>query len=213
MYQPDLSPQSSVPMRDEEDHEERSVDLMNQMGIDSHMFDTLTLQTCPTGNLVIEAGPSDAVVDVSLVLPTYNEGKDIAAVIEQLMPVLDSVEGMEYEVIVVDDDSPDRTWEIALGLTERYPQLRVVRREGERGLSTAVIRGWQIARGKILAVMDADLQHPPEVAAKLSAKCCAERIWESRAVTSKVGVSATGLWDAELFRAELSSLASVCCPK
>ena len=133
VYQPDLSPQSSIPMRDEEDHEERSADLMNQMGIDSHMFDTLTLQTCPTGNLVIEAGPSDAVVDVSLVLPTYNEGKDIAAVIEQLMPVLDSVEGMEYEVIVVDDDSPDRTWEIALGLTERYPQLRVVRREGERG--------------------------------------------------------------------------------
>lgn len=201
-------------MRDEEDHEERSADLMNQTGIDSHMFDTLTLQTCPTGNLVIEAGPSDAVVDVSLVLPTYNEGKDIAAVIEQLMPVLDSVEGMEYEVIVVDDDSPDRTWEIALGLTERYPQLRVVRREGERGLSTAVIRGWQIARGKILAVMDADLQHPPEVAAKLCREVLrgADLGIASRHVEGGGG-AATGLWDAELFRAELSSLASVCCPK
>src|ERR1700722_16854137 len=141
-------------MRDEEDHEERSADTVSQTGIERHMFDTLTLQACPTGSLVIAPGASDAVADVSLVLPTYNEGKNIAAVIEQLMPVLDSVEGLEYEVIVVDDDSPDRAWEIALGLTEKNPQLRV-------------IRGWQIARGKILAVMDADLQHPPEVAAKL----------------------------------------------
>ncbi|MBV8513844.1 MAG: glycosyltransferase [Acidobacteria bacterium] len=132
------------------------------------MFDTLTLQACPAGELVIAPLPGEAVVDVSLVLPTYNEGKNITAVVEQLMAVLESVEGMEYEVIVVDDDSPDKTWETALSLTERYPQLRVVRRQGERGLSTAVIRGWQIARGKILAVMDADLQHPPEVAAKLS---------------------------------------------
>ena len=154
-------------MRDEKDRGERSADITSQSGIERNMFDTLTLQTCPTGRLVIAALPSDSVVDVSLVLPTYNEGKNIAAVIEQLMPVLDSVENLEYEVIVVDDDSPDRTWEIALGLTEKYPQLRVVRRQGERGLSTAVIRGWQIARGKILAVMDADLQHPPEVAAKL----------------------------------------------
>ncbi len=154
-------------MRDEENHEERSADLTSQSGIERHMFDTLTLQACPTGELVITQLSGEAVVDVSLVLPTYNEGKNIAAVIEQLMSVLESVEGMEYEVIVVDDDSPDKTWETALSLTEKYPQLRVVRRQGERGLSTAVIRGWQIARGKILAVMDADLQHPPEVAAKL----------------------------------------------
>src|ERR1700683_5369811 len=137
-------------MRDDKDNEERSADPVSQTGIERHMFDTLTLQTCPTGSLVIAAGPSDYVVDVSLVLPTYNVGKNIAAVIQQLVPVLDFVEGMEYEVIVVDDDSPDRTWEIALGLTEKYPQLRVVRRQGERGLSTDVIRGLQIERGKDL---------------------------------------------------------------
>jgi dolichol-phosphate mannosyltransferase len=154
-------------MDDEKNHDDRPAEVARQSGIERNMFDTLTLQTCPTGRFVIAPIAGEAVVDVSLVLPTYNEGKNIVAVIDQLMPVLDSVEGMEYEVIVVDDDSPDRTWEIALGLTEKYPQLRVVRRQGERGLSTAVIRGWQIARGKILAVMDADLQHPPEVAAKL----------------------------------------------
>jgi dolichol-phosphate mannosyltransferase len=155
-------------MLDEKDHGVPRADLTSQTGNERHMFDTLTLQACPTGRLAIAPLPGEAVVDVSLVLPTYNEGKNIVAVIEQLIPVLDSVENLEYEVIVVDDDSPDRTWETALSLTEKYPQLRVVRRQGERGLSTAVIRGWQVARGRILAVMDADLQHPPEVAAKLS---------------------------------------------
>jgi dolichol-phosphate mannosyltransferase len=126
-----------------------------------------SLQTCPNGLLVIAAANADSSVDVSLVLPTYNEGKNIAAVIAQLVPVLDSVPNLQYEIIVVDDDSPDRTWEIALNLTDKFPQLRVIRRQGERGLSTAVVRGWQIAQGRILAVMDADLQHPPEVVANL----------------------------------------------
>src|ERR1700733_16324746 len=97
-------------MSDEKDHDERSADPVSQAGIERHMFDTLTLQECPTGRLVISPAASDAVVDVSPVLPTYNEGKNIVAVIEQLMPVLESVEGMENEVIVVDDYRPDRTW-------------------------------------------------------------------------------------------------------
>ncbi len=126
-----------------------------------------SLQTCPNGPLVVAAASADSSIDVSLVLPTYNEGKNIAALIAQLVPVLDSVPNLQYEIIVVDDDSPDRTWEIALGLTDEFPQLRVIRRQDERGLSTAVIRGWQIAQGRILAVMDADLQHPPEVVANL----------------------------------------------
>jgi dolichol-phosphate mannosyltransferase len=131
------------------------------------MIETASLQICPAGPFVIAPSSGDTGVEVSLVLPTFNEGKNITAVIEQLIPVLDSVENLEYEIIVVDDDSPDRTWEIALGLAERTPQLRVIRRQGERGLSTAVIRGWQIAQGRVLAVMDADLQHPPEVVANL----------------------------------------------
>jgi dolichol-phosphate mannosyltransferase len=74
-----------------------------------------------------------------------------------------------YELIVVDDNSPDRTWEVAQSLTPEYPQLRVMRREHERGLSTAVIRGWQAARGEVLGVIDADLQHPPETLLQLLA--------------------------------------------
>jgi dolichol-phosphate mannosyltransferase len=52
-------------------------------------------------------------------------------------------------------------------LSERWPAVRVMRRRSEKGLSTAVIRGWQAARGETLAVIDADLQHPPEVLARL----------------------------------------------
>jgi dolichol-phosphate mannosyltransferase len=81
--------------------------------------------------------------------------------------LLDSIIPEEYELIVVDDNSPDGTWKLAQELTLEYPQLKVMRRERERGLSTAVIRGWQVARGDVLGVIDADLQHPPEVLLQL----------------------------------------------
>jgi dolichol-phosphate mannosyltransferase len=103
----------------------------------------------------------------SLIIPTYNECKNIKTIVEKLNQLLDGSIPGDYELIVVDDDSPDRTWEVALSLTPDYPQLRVMRREHERGLSTAVIRGWQVARGEVLGVIDADLQHPPETLLQL----------------------------------------------
>jgi dolichol-phosphate mannosyltransferase len=136
--------------------------------MDEKMIETAALLPCPSGPLVIAPLNGECAVDLSLILPTYNEAKNIGTIIEQLVPVLDSVARLQYEIIVVDDDSPDRTWQKALELTEKYPQVRVIRRQGERGLSTAVIRGWQAAQGRILGVMDADLQHPPEVAANVA---------------------------------------------
>ena len=106
-------------------------------------------------------------VRLSLIVPTYNESKNIAEMIRHLTELLEGPLRGDYELIVVDDDSPDRTWEIARSLTAQYPALRVMRREQERGLSSAVIRGWQIARGEVLAVIDADLQHPPEITLEL----------------------------------------------
>ncbi len=103
----------------------------------------------------------------SLIIPTYNECRNIATIVEQLTRLLEGVIPGDYELIVVDDDSPDLTWEAALALGNTYPQLRVMRRVEERGLSSAVIRGWQVARGGILGVIDADLQHPPEVLLQL----------------------------------------------
>lgn len=106
-------------------------------------------------------------IALSLVIPTYNEAKNIHHLVHQLTHLLDQKLSQDYELIVVDDDSPDRTWEIAQTLMHEYPQLRVMRRQQERGLSTAVIRGWQVARGEIIGVIDGDLQHPPEVLLQL----------------------------------------------
>jgi dolichol-phosphate mannosyltransferase len=99
----------------------------------------------------------------SLVVPTYNEGQNLKPLVEQVCPVLDAAMGERYEIIVVDDNSPDGTFATAVQLAEHCPRLKAMRRVGERGLATAVIRGWQAARGNILAVMDGDLQHPPAV--------------------------------------------------
>ncbi len=100
-------------------------------------------------------------------IPTYNEAKNVSKIVALLSQLLDQAIPDAYELIVVDDNSPDQTWEIAQGLMLEYPQLRVMRRVEERGLSTAVIRGWQAARGSVLGVIDADLQHPPELLLKL----------------------------------------------
>src|SRR5450755_1041673 len=169
------------------------------------MLATASLQTCPTGPLVIAPVNADSRIDVSLVLPTYNEGKNIAAVVAQLAPVLDSVPNLQYEIIVVDDDSPDRTWETALSLCDKFPKLRVIRRQGERGLSTAVIRGWQVAQGRILAVMDADLQHPPEVVANL----CREMSRGAELAVASRHVEGGGVSDWSLARRVISRCAQL----
>ena len=93
---------------------------------------------------------------LSLVLPTYNEAANITALIDNIDGVLQSV---PHEIIVVDDDSPDGTWKVAEGLTRKHPALRVLRRVGRKGLSSAVTEGFDMARGNVLAVMDADGQH------------------------------------------------------
>lgn len=125
----------------------------------------------PSGALRIpylsEIEPSTKPVYFSLVVPTFNEGRNIEQVVRVLSGLLDHALPNDYELIIVDDDSPDRTWEIAQQMTAEYPNLRVMRRQDERGLSTAVIRGWQAARGEVLGVIDGDLQHPPEVLLKL----------------------------------------------
>jgi dolichol-phosphate mannosyltransferase len=133
---------------------------------------TSLLLPVPSGRLIIADRPSRSrasqkPLKFSLVIPTFNEGKNISEIVRTISNLLDRIMPGEYELIVVDDDSPDQTWELACKLMSSYPQLRVMRRETERGLSTAIIRGWQAARGEILGVIDADLQHPPEILLQL----------------------------------------------
>ena len=127
---------------------------------------TTTNGTTTSGTTTSGTITSDT-VEFSLVIPTYNESQNVASLVAQLTKLLDGFIPNAYELILVDDDSPDQTWQVAQQLSRDYPQLKVMRRQTERGLSSAVIRGWQVANGTILGVIDADLQHPPEVLLKL----------------------------------------------
>jgi dolichol-phosphate mannosyltransferase len=132
-----------------------------------------SLLVVPTGALRISEFLTNEIAEnilLSLVIPTYKERDNIENVVNILTRLLDQAIPGNYELIVVDDDSPDRTWEVAQSLILDYPQLRVMRRQEERGLSSAVIRGWQAATGRVLGVIDGDLQHPPEVLTQLLEK-------------------------------------------
>ncbi len=96
---------------------------------------------------------------LSIVVPTYNEVENIPVLLEE---VKKSLKNIDFEMVVVDDDSPDGTAELAEKLREDYPFLKVIKRKNERDLATAVLDGFKHSEGEVLAVMDADLQHPPE---------------------------------------------------
>ncbi len=95
---------------------------------------------------------------VSVIVPAYNEVENV----EPLMEALSASFGPEYEVILVDDGSDDGTWEAANGARERYPNLKVCRHSRNRGKTAAILTGFEVCRGDIISVFDADLQFDPE---------------------------------------------------
>jgi dolichol-phosphate mannosyltransferase len=128
------------------------------------------LRTTPGEALLVppECGSWPA-LKLSLVVPAFNEAENIAGFLQAVYAQLQPVLGEAFEVIVVDDDSPDGTSQLAGDLTPTLPNLRVLRRRGERGLASAVIRGWQSARGEWLGTINADFQHPPDVLPRMFA--------------------------------------------
>ena len=103
---------------------------------------------------------------ISIVIPTFEESKNIEAMLRRTSEVLREA-GEKYELIVVDDNSPDGTADLAEAQKDSC-SVRVVRRAGRLGLATAVLDGWAAAKGDLLGVIDADLQHPPEVLVALA---------------------------------------------
>ncbi len=102
---------------------------------------------------------------VSVVLPTYNESENIVEVIERLSKSLGK---NLYEIIVVDDNSPDETWKIVQEMNN--PKYKVIRRMNEKGLASAIAKGVEEAKGNVVVWMDADLGIPPEIAPQLIEK-------------------------------------------
>jgi len=100
-------------------------------------------------------------MDITLVIPTYNEAGNIPVLVEKVFSIF-SENKLDGNIIIIDDDSPDQTWSVAENLMGKYPKLEVLRRLDKRGLSSAVLDGFALANTEIVGVIDADLSHPPE---------------------------------------------------
>lgn len=105
---------------------------------------------------------------LALVIPTLREARNIKPLLERVRASLDPCD-IAYQVIVVDDESCDGIDEIVEELSRHDPRIRLIVRTSERGLAGAVVRGWSETDAHVLAVMDADLQHPPELLPELLA--------------------------------------------
>ena len=103
---------------------------------------------------------------LALVVPTLHEVANIERVLQRIRSSLDPL-GIPYELIVVDDDSRDGTAEVVQKISDSDPRVRLLVRRNARGLGGAVIHGWERSEAKIVGVMDADLQHPPEILPQL----------------------------------------------
>jgi len=101
----------------------------------------------------------------SLVIPTYNEKDNIHLLLDGLRKTLGL--SKEFEIVVVDDDSPDMTWKIVETYSQKDERIKIVRRMKEKGLSRAVIEGFNRAKADILGVMDADLSHDHQILPKM----------------------------------------------
>lgn len=107
--------------------------------------------------------------DLSVVIPCYNESRNVEALFRRLVPVLDGL-GVTWEVICVNDGSRDDTLDRLLAEREREPRLFVIDLSRNFGKESALSAGLGMARGRMVVPMDADLQHPPEAIADMIAK-------------------------------------------
>tara|TARA_A100001391_G_scaffold46046_2_gene27173 strand:- start:53409 stop:54566 length:1158 start_codon:yes stop_codon:yes gene_type:complete len=104
---------------------------------------------------------------LSVISPSYNERDNMRAFTDALSSAL---KGIEWELIVVDDDSPDGTYEEVLKIAAINPRVRCIRRVGRKGLSSAVVEGILASSAPVVAVIDADMQHDETVLPQMLAK-------------------------------------------
>jgi undecaprenyl-phosphate 4-deoxy-4-formamido-L-arabinose transferase len=111
----------------------------------------------------------EEMIDLSVVVPVFNEQDNLLEAIRRLRAVLDAT-GKTYEVIFVNDGSKDRSLEILLGAHDEDPRIVVVDLNRNFGQHAAIFAGFEIARGATVITIDADLQNPPEDIPKLLEK-------------------------------------------
>jgi dolichol-phosphate mannosyltransferase len=142
------------------------------------------------------------VIELAVTVPCFNECHNVAILVRKLD---DALKGIAWEVIFVDDDSPDGTASIAREIALADPRVRCIQRIGRRGLATAVIEGMLASSAQYLAVIDGDLQHDEQLLAEMlkTLKCEKLDLVIGSRYLSGGGI---GTWDRN--RAAMSSFAT-----
>ena len=116
---------------------------------------------------------ASAALELAVVIPTLNERENVHPVLENLAKAL---EGIQYEVIFVDDDSADGTADCIREIARSNPYVHVLQRILRRGLASACIEGMMSTSAPHIAVMDADLQHDERILRQMFAKLISDRL-------------------------------------
>jgi dolichol-phosphate mannosyltransferase len=151
---------------------------------------------------------ADQGLQLSIVVPTFNEAPNIRELLRRLEAALRAT---RWEVIFVDDDSPDGTAALVRDIARTDPRVRCLHRIGRRGLSTACIEGMLASSAPVIAVMDADLQHDEQILPTMLAAICADAAGAQAAdlvVATRYGQGGgVGNWDES--RQSLSRIATM----
>lgn len=149
---------------------------------------------------------------LSVVVPVFNEEQVLPAFHERATEIFGAIPELEYELIFVDDGSSDGSYEALTALAERDSRLRVLKFSRNFGHQIAITAGIDHARGDAVVVMDADLQDPPEVVARMVEKWREgyDVVYAERAV--RVGESRAKLWTASVFYRLLTRLVDIRIP-
>ena len=124
------------------------------------MVDPRNSHVIPGESVALPGQPTTLPVELAVVVPTFKERDNIEPLLESLRH---SLSGIEYEVIFVDDDSPDGTAAAVRAISGTNSRVRVLQRIGRRGLSSACLEGMMATAAPYIAVMDADLQHDERI--------------------------------------------------
>jgi glycosyltransferase involved in cell wall biosynthesis len=151
---------------------------------------------------------------LSIVVPCYNEEACLAELHARLGAAARSVAGEDYEIVLVNDGSRDRSWAMMKALAEADPRLVAINLSRNHGHQLALTAGLDLCRGERILIIDADLQDPPELLPDMVARLEAERADVVYAVRrARAGETAFKLLTAKLFYRGLSKLAEIEIPR
>lgn len=151
--------------------------------------------------------------ELSVVVPVYNEETGLDALLARTIPVCEAAFGANYEIILVDDGSSDRSWSKIASHADASPHVIGVRLSRNYGHQLALTAGLKLARGDYVFVLDADLQDPPELLEQMLAKAREgyDVVYGQR--TARAGETVFKRTTANLFYRLLSTVVDVSIPR